>query len=167
VVPSKNEVIVEERQGQKFQCSAFWFHGFKMRYQISLRAANNRKSKSVEERLPQIRKFHRTVKQFRQPPPERDSKFGRFPANQTYHFDEFGGMFKKTYGRKGKKSVRVKGTKFNLDKRQATLQPCLRAVGPQNVNPGIIFRVTPQKNKKTGAVNSKVPTTKALQNSSN
>jgi hypothetical protein len=152
---------------EKFKCSNFWFEGFKVRYQVSLRAANNKKSKSVEQRLPQIRKFHQTVKEFRQPPPQMDPKYGRFPANRTYHVDqvplEFGGMFKKTYDRKGKKSIRIKGTKFNLDKRQATLQPCFCAEGPQNVNPGIIFRITPQKNKKTGTVNSKVPTTKAVQ----
>lgn len=95
-----------------FKCSNSWFKGFKFKKQISLRAATNKKPKSAEERLPLVRKFHRTANEFRQSPPSRDPKYGRFPASHTYHVDqvplEFGGMFKKTYGQTGGKDVRVK-----------------------------------------------------------
>ena len=74
---------------------------------------------------------------------------------------EFGGMFQKTYEKKGSKRVRIRGTRFNLDKRQATLQLCFRAAAPQNVNPAIIFRLTPEVDKN-GKVRSNIPKTKTI-----
>eukprot|EP00479_Gromia_sphaerica_P011675 TRINITY_DN5852_c0_g1_i1.p1 TRINITY_DN5852_c0_g1~~TRINITY_DN5852_c0_g1_i1.p1 ORF type:complete len:195 (-),score=44.11 TRINITY_DN5852_c0_g1_i1:244-828(-) len=70
-------------------------------------------------------------------------------------------MFKKTYAKNGSKRVRIRGTRFNLDKRQATLQLCFRAAAPQNVNPGIIFRLTPEVDKNC-KVKSDVPKTKPI-----
>lgn len=49
---------------------------------------------------------------------------------------------RKPMSEKEKGRFRVK--KFNLDKRQATPQPCFRAAVPQNVSPGINFRITRQ-----------------------
>ena len=73
---------------ENFVASDRWLQNFKFRFLISLRAATNAKSKSAEERLPEVRKFHNTAKQFRQPPPNNDPKYGRFPALQTYHMDQ-------------------------------------------------------------------------------
>ena len=41
---------------------------------------------------------------------------------------------------KGSKQVRVSQPSSGLDKRQATLQLCIRAEGQQNVKPVIVFR---------------------------
>ena len=150
---------------ENFKASDHWFTNFKRRYEISFRAASNKKSKSTEERLPQVRNFHRTAKAFRTPPPQADPKYGRFPASATYHMDqvplEFGGMFNKTYAKKGSKRVRIRGTRYNLEKRQATLQLCFGAE-TQDVNPGLIFRLTPFTDKR-GKVHSKKPLTKPIQ----
>ena len=46
----------------------------------------------------------------------------------------------KTYEMKGSEQVWVSQPSSGLDKRQATLQLCIRAEGQQNVKPGIVFR---------------------------
>lgn len=46
----------------------------------------------------------------------------------------------KTYEMKGSEQVWVSQPSSGLDKRQATLQLCIRAEGQQSVKPGIVFR---------------------------
>ncbi len=46
----------------------------------------------------------------------------------------------KTYDALGTKQVWVFQPSSGLDKRQATLQLCIRASGEQNIKPGVVFR---------------------------
>lgn len=73
---------------KKFAASKCLLSRFKRRFHLSLRSRSNMKHKSTEKRLPEIRKFHRTVLDFRQPLPEQDDKLGRFRASSTYHQDQ-------------------------------------------------------------------------------
>lgn len=71
-----------------FKYSDQWFDRFKKRHNIVLRRRTNKKSKTLEERLPKIREFHRKVKSMRQTPPARDPKYGRWAAKKTAHVDQ-------------------------------------------------------------------------------
>ena len=42
----------------KFKASNKWLHGFKKRKGVSKQRKTNKKSKSVQERLPQVKNFH-------------------------------------------------------------------------------------------------------------
>jgi hypothetical protein len=144
---------------EKFKASNNWIYRFKRRFQLSLRSRTNMKSKSTEQRLPEIRKFHRTVLDFRQPPPQQDDKLGRFRALSTYHQDQVPLQLlgrQKTIEKIGAKRVQIKGPKVDLSKRQGTLQLCFNGEGPQDVNPGLIFRGKPFTNAK-GQVNNHKP----------
>lgn len=71
-----------------FQYSNHWFTRFKKRHNISLRARTNKKGKTVEERLPKVREFHRKVKSMTTGPPDRDPNYGKFPADKRAHVDQ-------------------------------------------------------------------------------
>ena len=150
---------------KKFKASNRWKLNFCRRYMVSTRKTTNTKTKSAQSRLPQVRKFHRTVKIFCQPPPARHHKYGRFPAKNRYHVDqvplEFGGVFDSTLADKGSKTVHVKTPKKDMGRRRASLQLCFRADGPQNCKPGICFRLTPKKSRN-GSVDPKTPSTCTL-----
>lgn len=137
---------------KKFQASTGWATKFLDRFDVSRRARSNGNPKSVQQRLPQIRKFHKTAKAFTQPPPLRDAKYGRFPASTRYHVDQVPfeparRIFDHTYEKKGAKRVQVAKPKVDLGKRQCTLQLTFCS-GEQKVNPGICFRAAPKKLKK-------------------
>jgi len=147
------------KKAENFNASHGWFHRWKDRFQISLRKQTNVKSKSAQERLPKVQKFHRTVKQMCQPPPEQDAKYGRFTGKNRFHVDqvplEFGGS-DKTYEKKGAKRVHVKKAKVDMERRVASLQLCFNAEGPQRVKPGICFRAKPAE-KASGSVDPSRP----------
>ena len=128
------------------------------RYGISLRAATNTKSQTVEQRLLEVRKFHRIVREFARTPPLRDLKHGRFPARDRFHADqvplEFGGVFSKTAAPKGSKRVHVKSSKHDMARRQATIQLTFNAEEKCSVKPGICFRLAPQVTR--GKVNPQI-----------
>lgn len=85
----KKILKTEEPDGfDEFKCSNGWLGGFLSRHIICLRVATNNKPKSAAERVPALQKFHSTSLTFRQPPPLRDEKYGRFPADATYASDQ-------------------------------------------------------------------------------
>lgn len=89
----KMKKILKEDQPddwEKFKCSNGWLAGFLSRFLVTLRQACNTKSKSAQDRLPQVKASHRTLQMFHQPPPLRDPKLGRFPARFTYASDQVG-----------------------------------------------------------------------------
>ena len=70
-----------------------------------------------------MQKFHHTVKLFRQPPPQRDQKYGRFPTEHTYHVDQVPWepakrLFESTYEVRGKRRVQIKSPKVRTKLRQ-------------------------------------------------
>lgn len=133
-------------KAEKFNATQGWFRKWKKRFQVSLRKRTNTKTKSAQERLPKVQKFHRTAKRFCQPPPQQDPKYGRFAAKNRFHVDqvplEFGGS-DTTYEKKGAKVVQIKKSKVDMERRVASLQLCFCAAGPPPINPGICFRAKP------------------------
>lgn len=137
---------------KKFTASPGWCYNFFKRFHVSKRRRSNQKSKSPQQRMEQVQKFHRTAKRFRQPPPEKDPKYGRFAPQLTFHVDQVPWeparrIFEETYEKKGTRRVQVKGPKVDLSKRQATLQLTFAAGAPQSVRAGICFRAQPKKVK--------------------
>ena len=135
-----------------FVASPGWAHNFFGRFDVSRRARSNMKAKSPQQRLPEVQKFHRTAKRFRQPPPLRDEKYGRFPPINTLHVDQVPyeparKIFETTYEMRGARRVQIKSPKVDLSKRQSTLQLTFAAGGPQPVRPGICFRAKPKTTK--------------------
>ena len=97
---SKMKKIIQKNglKGRKpLKVSDQWRSNFCRRYMITQRRVSNKKSKSAEERLPAVKKFHRTVRSFSLPPPNRHPKYGRFPPGDRYHVDQvkllFGGVW--------------------------------------------------------------------------
>jgi len=146
-------------KAKAFRASRGWFRKWRRRYQVNLRKRTNTKTKSAQERLPKVQKFHRTVKRFCQPPPTQDPKYGRFKPHNRFHVDqvplEFGGA-EHTYEKKGAERVNIKRPKIDMERRVASLQLCFTASAPQRVYPGIAFRAAPLK-KADGGVNPSRP----------
>ena len=73
-----------------------------------------------------------------------DAKYGRWLPKNRYNVDQVPLPFvvdqDKTYDVTGNKQVWVSQPSTGLDKRQATLQLCIRAEEEQNVKPAIVFR---------------------------
>ena len=71
-------------------------------------------------------------------------KYGRWTPKNRYNIDQVPLPFvvdrEKTYDVTGNKQVWVSQPSSGLDKRQATLQLCIRAEGDQDVKPAIVFR---------------------------
>lgn len=82
------KLVKDDELDAKFKASPGWLRGFRKRYHVSRRIRTNNKSKSAAERLPQVQRFHRSVKWFCQPPPARDPKYGQFPAKPRAHFEQ-------------------------------------------------------------------------------
>ena len=135
-------------KAKAFKATNGWFQKWKARYQIRLRERTNSKTKSAEERIPKVQKFHRVAKRMCHPPPQQDEKYGRFAPTNRFHVDqvplEFGGR-SKTYEKKGAKKVQIKKSKVDLERRVASLQLCFCADSPQRIKTGICFRAAPQK----------------------
>jgi hypothetical protein len=130
---------------ENFQASAGWLWRYKKRYRISIQCQTNKKNKSIHEKLPLIKKFHKWLLLVLQmSAPQRCPKYGRFPAFLMFHMDQIPIAFdvgsKRTNNGMGSVCFirRVLGS--GLDKRQATLQLCIRADGEQVVRLAIIFR---------------------------
>ena len=73
-----------------------------------------------------------------------DPKYGRWIPKNRYNVDQvplpFVNEQSKTYDTLGAKQVWVSQPASGLDKRQATLQLCIRADSKQNLKPALIFR---------------------------
>jgi hypothetical protein len=128
-------------EGYKY--SNRWLHRFQNRYNITNQVRSNKKHLSVLERLPHIQRFHRFLQKLRCNGPQRDVKYGRFPAKAYFHMDQIPLPFSldcnRSLGRKGV-ACRIFQPGGGLDKRQATLQLCIRAEGEQIAKPALIFR---------------------------
>jgi hypothetical protein len=129
-----------------FMGSNGWLWRFQRKYRISNHRRTNKKTAPLKERLPRIQNFHRwLIKDLQHSAPQRCEKYGRFPPALVFHMDQHPLPFvldcNATLDCIGSQSVHIKQPKGSgLDKRQATLQLCIRAEGEQLVNPAIIFR---------------------------
>lgn len=148
------EACYGKDKADKFKASNNWFDRFKKRHGISFRRRSNKKKNSAEDGRETIQRFHRdlrkAVKSKRRRNKSRmhnsaiDKKYGRWSPKNRYNIDQVPLPFvidqDKTYDITGNKQVWVSQPSTGLDKRQATLQLCIRAKGEQNVKPGIVFR---------------------------
>lgn len=146
---SKIEECYGKEEACKFKGSGNWFQRFKKRHGISFRRRTNKKKDAADEGRETIQKFHRDLREAvksrrRRVNSTQDVKYGRWTPQNRYNIDQVPLPFvveqDKTYDVTGNKQVWVSQPSSGLDKRQATLQLCIRAEGDQHVKPAIVFR---------------------------
>ena len=121
-------------QAQSVKASSNWFQRFKKCYNITLRTRTNKKKDSAEKGRESTRRRRKL---------QADSKYGRWLPEHRYNADQVPlpsviGK-EKTYETGGSKQVWVSQPSSGLDKRQTTLQLCIKASGSQTVKPAIVF----------------------------
>ena len=139
------EACYGKEEADKFKANDNWFQRFKKRHNISFRRRSNKKENSADDARETIEKFHQNLRKSVKSKRRRnnsaiDSKYGRWLPKNRYNIDQVPLPFvidqDKTYDLTGNTQVRVSQPSIGLDKRQATLQLCIRAKGEQN----IVFR---------------------------
>ena len=134
----------------KFKGSQNWFQRFKKRHGILLRRRTNKNNQDADDGRETIQKLHCDLRiavesrRRRQLHSTQDVKYGRWAPKNRYNIDQVPLPFvveqERTYDVTGSKQVWVSQSSSGLDKRQATLQPCIRAEGDQHVKHVIVFR---------------------------
>ena len=146
---AKIEMYYGEEAASKFKGSDNWFQRFKKRHNISFRRRSNKKKDSAYDGRETVQRFLRNLREAVKSRRRRNNsalhpKYGRWLPENRYNIDQVPLPFvidqDKTYDITGTKQVWVSQPSTGLDKRQATLQLCIRAGGEQNVKPAIIFR---------------------------
>lgn len=145
--PRAIKLLVAEfklRRGQgkeaadKFKASDNWFQRFKRRNNISLRRRTNKKQHSAHAAREKILEFHRNLRKAVKSKRRRsnavpDRKYGQWMPKQRFNVDQVPLPFvveqDRTYDFSGSKQIWVSQPGSGLDKRQATLQLCIRAEG--------------------------------------
>ena len=153
-----------------FRFSPTWFHNFKRRYNISLRAGTKRAQKAPEELEPVIQawlQFNRRMMVDRerdlaggvnktnlvstgalnQSRPSAPLTCGRFKLSEISNMDQsplpFESQKGRTYATKGSKTVTIRGAKSGWEKRQCTLQVIVFADGINRCKPLLMFKGKP------------------------
>jgi hypothetical protein len=146
---AKIEMCYGKEVADKVKGSSNWFQRFKKRHKIVLRRRTNKKKDCADDGRVTIQNFHRNLRQALKTTRRRNKtsihpKYGRWLPNNRYNIDQVPLPFvvdqEKTYDTLGSKQVWVAQPSSGLDKRQATLQLCIRAEGEQNVKPALVFR---------------------------
>ena len=131
--------------GDKFKFSNQWFHGFKKRYNISLRRPTHKAQVIPSSKSELIQSFHRDIRA-KAATGNQLGPLGRFRLSCIANVDQTPLPFTftngPTYESKGAKTVWVQGGSSGLDKRQCTVQLTLFADGVPRVKPLVIFRGT-------------------------
>ena len=142
------EACYGKEEAGKFKASNNWFQRFKKRHNIAFRRKSNKKKSSASDGRETIQRFHRNLRKALKTRRSRnnaglDGKHGHWLPQNRYNIDQVPLPFiidhDKTYEVKGSEQVWVSQPSGGLDKRQATLQLCIRAE-EQNVKPAIVFR---------------------------
>lgn len=146
----KIESCYGKEEADKFKASNNWFQRFKRRHNISLRRRTNKKKDAANDGRETIQRFHRDLRKGVQSKRRRDTSFvadqtyGRWLPKNRLNVDQVPLPFvveqDQTYEFEGNKQVWISQPGSGLDKRQATLQLCIKAEGEQTVKPAIIFR---------------------------
>ena len=135
-------------EADSFKESNNWFQRFKKRHGLVLRRRTNKKKNSADDGRVIIQKFHKNFRKFLKTHRRRnkssiDPKYGRWTPGNRYNVHQVPLPFVidqgATYDAAGNKQVWVSQTSSGLDKRQATLQHCIRTEGDQNANPALVF----------------------------
>ena len=130
---------------EHFKYSNGWVSGFKNRYRITYQTRTNKKKLPLAERLHRIKTFHKwLLHTLQRSGPIRCVKYGRFPADHIFHQDQIPLPFvlhsDRTLNQVGEPVFIFQPNGSGLDKRQATIQLCIRAEGDQCVRIALIFR---------------------------
>ena len=146
----KIESCYGKEVADKFKASNNWFQRFKRRHKISLRRRTNKKKNAANDGRETIQRFHRDLRKAVKSKRRRDMSFvadetyGRWLPKNRLNVDQVPLPFvveqDQTYEFEGSKQVWISQPGSGLDKRQATLQLCIKAEGEQTVKPAIIFR---------------------------
>ena len=138
-----------------FKFSNRWFDAFKDRYKISLRAITNKAQESPIDKVERLRGLHHFTRYIFNRGDNKNEGLGAYTLDTIYNMDQTPIPFDynngKTYATTGSKSIQVKGTASGLEKRQATVQLCIRADGVNDIKPTIIFRGTGKRIKSSEA----------------
>ena len=146
---AKIEASYGKEAADKFKASDNWFQRFKTRHKISFRQRSNKKKNYADDTRETNQLFHQNLRKAVKSKRRRngsatDAKYGRWLPRNRYNIDQVPLPFvidqNKTCGFTGNKQVWVSQPSTGLDKRQATLQLCIRAEGEQNVKPALVFR---------------------------
>ncbi|CAB1108329.1 unnamed protein product [Ectocarpus sp. CCAP 1310/34] len=152
----------DDPRAKNFSASDRWCRKFAKRHHLSKRRRTNMKNKSVEDHLPQMKRFHRRLRQLLQEPPVRRAAaggaaeingaaivpvepplYGRFSLNARFNVDQVGLAFvhglDSIWDETG--ALRVQsGQPFpGLEKRQCTVNCCIGA-GGKLMRTAVIFR---------------------------
>lgn len=128
-----------------FTASQGWVRRFMKRHNIVFRRRNNKKEKSVAELAPSVCNFISTVRALRVSSLAEavSPKWGKWGPRVIYNVDQvplpFASDSPTTLETKGTKNVWLRQIGSGLDKRQCTLQLCIRPLGRQPV-PTLVFR---------------------------
>ena len=141
--------VTEKRQLRNSKLVTTGFRGSKSAITLLSERRSNKKKSAASDGKETIQRFHRNLRispktTRRRNNAKLDGKYGRWLPQNRYNVDQVPLPFvidqDKTYEMKGSEHVWVSQPSSGLDKRQATLQLCIRAEGQQNVKPGIVFR---------------------------
>ena len=106
----KQILQTEKPEGwETFSKNTSWSNGWCKRFNVSLRVKTNVKTQLPEERVAEVRKFHRTVRSFCMPSNPSEAQhpvYGRFAPENRFHVDQvplcLDSKSEKTLERKGK-----------------------------------------------------------------
>ena len=138
-----------DHKADSFKASKNWMAGFKARHKISLHRRTNKKAVGSMEMLPILQNFHRQLKKDvgscrGRDGGIKDQVWGRWLPEARYNVDQVPLPFivdqDTTYETTGSTSVWIAQPSSGLDKRQCTLQLCIRPSDQQPVPPAVIFR---------------------------
>ena len=124
-----------EAESACFRASRGWFTAFIRRYKIALRKKSNSKGQSVVERLPGIQQWHARLRHRLRRGKQVSKKWGRWLPECRYNVDRVPFTLadgdKRTCNDVGEKCIWISGSKKGDDKREATLQLCVRLSNTQ------------------------------------
>jgi hypothetical protein len=140
-----------------FKASAGWLKRFMGRYRLTWRRRNDNATKSVDELMPSVAKFINDLRALRVSKPSVlvdnnpatlfDVRYGMYGPYNTLDVDQvplpFASADPSTLEFIGTQRVWIKTPGSGLDKRQATLQLLIRALGKQP-KPCLLFRGCPE-----------------------
>ena len=130
-----------------FKFSKGWVYNFCCRYNITSQCKTDKKGLSALDRIDDIKSFHshmRYLQNLSPHIPQYDLTWGSYPPEFIWNADHvplpFCVNLKRSLNSKGQPCWIAAVGASGLDKRQATIHPCIRADGEQVMDIFIIFR---------------------------
>ncbi|CAB1100647.1 unnamed protein product [Ectocarpus sp. CCAP 1310/34] len=131
----------DDPRAKNLSASDRWCRKFAKRHHLSKRRRTNMKNKSVEDRLPQTKSFHRRLRQLLQEPPIRRAAAGGAAENNGAAIVglAFVNGLDSTWDETGALRVQIGQPFPGLEKRQCTVNCCIGA-GDKLMRTAVIFR---------------------------